>query len=216
MEVFIADPQALRYAGGALRFADTPIDMVYNRLTDFGLDLASQTALRAALLDERVVVTPSPRHHALMADKRNLTLFNAAAVDGSAGLSEAQRVTLTALPKTTLVSTQNADQLWAGRKKLFFKPASGYGSRAAYRGSKLTRRVWGEVVGGEYVAQTFVAPGVRALRRASGPVELKFDVRVYTYAGEVSLLAARIYQGQTTNFRTEGGGFAPVFVGGCA
>jgi hypothetical protein len=26
----------------------------------------------------------------------------------------------------------------------------------------------------------------------------------------VQLLAARTYQGQTTNFRTEGGGFAPV------
>jgi hypothetical protein len=26
------------------------------------------------------------------------------------------------------------------------------------------------------------------------------------------LVAARLYQGQTTNFRTPGGGFAPVFV----
>jgi hypothetical protein len=28
----------------------------------------------------------------------------------------------------------------------------------------------------------------------------------------VLLLAARLYQGQTTNFRTPGGGFAPVVV----
>ena len=40
--------------------------------------------------------------------------------------------------------------------------------------------------------------------------ELKFDLRAYTYAGKVQLLAARTYSGQTTNFRTEGGGFAPV------
>ena len=31
--------------------------------------------------------------------------------------------------------------LWNSRKHLFFKPAKGYGSKAAYRGDKLTRRV---------------------------------------------------------------------------
>jgi hypothetical protein len=35
-------------------------------------------------------------------------------------------------------------------------------------------------------------------------------VRLYTYASEVLLAAARLYQGQTTNMRTPGGGFAPV------
>ena len=46
---------------------------------------------------------------------------------------------------------------------------------------------------------------------ASEHVLLKYDVRNYTFEGEVLLLAARLYQGQTTNFRTEGGGFAAVF-----
>jgi hypothetical protein len=41
---------------------------------------------------------------------------------------------------------------------------------------------------------------------------LKFDIRAFTYAGQVQLLAARMYSGQTTNFRTPGGGFAPVIV----
>jgi len=39
----------------------------------------------------------------------------------------------------------------------------------------------------------------------------KMDVRLYTYGGRILLAAARLYQGQTTNFRTPGGGFAPVF-----
>jgi hypothetical protein len=42
-------------------------------------------------------------------------------------------------------------------------------------------------------------------------VTLKADLRCYTYAGEVKLVTARLYQGQTTNFRTPGGGFAPVY-----
>ena len=37
------------------------------------------------------------------------------------------------------------------------------------------------------------------------------DLRAYTYDGCVQLLTARMYSGQTTNFRTPGGGFAPVF-----
>jgi hypothetical protein len=42
-------------------------------------------------------------------------------------------------------------------------------------------------------------------------VSRKTDFRLYTYDGAVLLKAARLYQGQTTNFRTPGGGFAPVF-----
>ena len=40
----------------------------------------------------------------------------------------------------------------------------------------------------------------------------KTDVRLYTYDGQILLTAARLYQEQTTNFRTPGGEFAPVFV----
>ena len=44
------------------------------------------------------------------------------------------------------------------------------------------------------------------------PQSMKADLRAYAYAGKVLLLAARLFQGQTTNFRTPGGGFAPVVV----
>ena len=113
------------------------------------------------------------------------------------------------VPRTELVTEQNRDALWAGRRDLFFKPATGYGSRAAYRGDKLTKRVWQEIARAPYVAQRSVKPSQRHL----GPTEervFKVDVRVYAYAGQLVLVAARIYQGQTTNFRTAGGGFAPV------
>lgn len=40
---------------------------------------------------------------------------------------------------------------------------------------------------------------------------LKFDLRNYIYNGAVQWVGARLYQGQTTNFRTPGGGFAPVY-----
>lgn len=42
---------------------------------------------------------------------------------------------------------------------------------------------------------------------------MKFDMRAYSYEGSAMWFAARLYQGQTTNFRTLGGGFAPVYSG---
>jgi hypothetical protein len=117
-----------------------------------------------------------------------------------------------AVPQTELVTAEHADDLWARRRQLFFKPVAGYGAKAAYRGDKLTRRVWSEILAGDFVAQALVPPGQRMIEVDSVPTDLKFDVRAYAYAGEVQLLAARMYTGQTTNFRTRGGGFAPVVV----
>ncbi len=50
------------------------------------------------------------------------------------------------------------------------------------------------------------------IRLDGQPTLRKVDVRLYTYAAQPLLVAARIYQGQTTNFRTPGGGFAPVLI----
>jgi hypothetical protein len=56
----------------------------------------------------------------------------------------------------------------------------------------------------------FVQPVDRRARVDGVEVELKVDVRNYVYEGRVQLMVARMFQGQTTNFRTPGGGFAPV------
>jgi hypothetical protein len=78
IDAVIADPAALRYADGKLWADGRAIDLVYNRLVDFALERPGHAALRAAYLDGAVVVTPNPRNHALLADKRNLTLLRIA------------------------------------------------------------------------------------------------------------------------------------------
>ena len=67
-----------------------------------------------------------------------------------------------------------------------------------------------EVLAGSYIAQALVPPSSRRLAVGGEAVELKLDLRNYVYDGKVQLVAARLWQGQTTNFRTPGGGFAPV------
>jgi hypothetical protein len=127
------------------------------------------------------------------------------------GLDESHvNVLHASIPTTVIISPDNADALWRDRRNLFFKPARGYGSKAAYRGDKVTRKVWGEIVGSDYVAQSYAAPGIRGVQLDDTRVELKVDVRLYTFAGTILLAAARLYQGQATNMRTPGGGFAPV------
>jgi hypothetical protein len=212
LDAVIADAAELTYIDGRLYAGGAAVDLVYNRLVDFALDRPEHAALCAAYRDGAVVVTPNPRVHALLADKRNLALLCDAERLRGWGVPEHDVATLIAgVPRTVLVTADNAAELWAGRKTLFFKPAAGYGSKAAYRGDKLTRAVWADIVRGEYVAQSFAPPGERVVQADGALVPLKTDIRLYTYAGETLLMAARLYQGQTTNFRTPGGGFAPVF-----
>ena len=207
----ICDPHDLAFRDGALWHGSERIDLVYNRLTDFALDAPANAALRAAWLADAALITPHPQAHALYADKRNLVALCDDVLLESWGVDAETRATLAKkIPRTELVLAQNADDLWARRKQLFFKPAAGYGSKAAYRGDKITKRVFDEVLAGSYIAQALVPPSSRTLKVGEAPVELKLDLRNYVYAGHVQLIAARLWQGQTTNFRTPGGGFAPV------
>ena len=211
IETVIADARQLRYQGDQLLMESQPIDLVYNRLVDFAFDHPEHEALRTAYLQNAVVVTPNPRAHALHADKRNLVLLSDQALLRAWRLSPEMLADLAGVPRTVLVTSDNAQHLWETRKRLFFKPAGGHGGKAVYRGDKLTKGVWAEIIRGGYVAQEFTAPSERMIKLDDIPQARKTDVRLYTYDGKALLMAARLYQGQTTNFRTPGGGFAPVF-----
>jgi hypothetical protein len=211
-DAVIVDGNRLRYERGQLLAEGQPIDLVYNRLVDFSFSNSEHQDLRAAYLDDAVVVTPNPRVHALYADKRNLTLLSDQSALRSWGASPQMLADLGGVPHTVLVTSDNAQELWQARKSLFFKPAGGYGSKAVYRGDKVTKGVWADIIQVGYVAQRFAAPSERMIKLDGAPESRKTDVRLYVYNGKVLLTAARLYQGQTTNFRTPGGGFAPVFV----
>jgi hypothetical protein len=215
VEAVICDPGELAYEGGGLQHGGRRIDLLYNRLTDFALEHPGHSALRRAYLEGTAVITPHPRAHALYADKRNLALLGAADRLRDWGVEATTIATLQrAVPRTEVLDPARAEQFWAERRGLFFKPVSGFGGRAAYRGDKLTRRVWGEILAGQYVAQELVPPSERSVRVDGAAVSLKLDLRCYVYDGKVLSVAARLYRGQTTNFRTPGGGFATVFCPG--
>ncbi len=208
----IADPAELQARGDGLYCGEHKVDLVYNRLTDFSLQL--HPALLAAYQQDQLVLTPHPRAYSLYANKRNLALLTDGERLRAMGADQATIATLlSGIPQTRLVASQHAELWWQQRKQWFFKPATGFGSKGSYRGANLTKRVFEEIMQADYVAQRMAPPaGRRVCVDGAEPVALKFDVRCYVYDGQVQLIAARLYQGQTTNLRTPGGGFAVVRV----
>lgn len=213
IEAIICDPGELEFQDGQLRHGNLIIDLVYNRLTDFALEQEQQRAIRAAYLADATVITPHPRNHALYADKRNLALLTNDEALADLGVdAQTREILLNGIANTELVNGRDAETLWQRRKQLFFKPARGYGGKAAYRGDKVTLKVFDEILHGDYVAQTLVPPSERDFPVGGEIARLKLDLRHYLYQGRSQWLCARLYQGQTTNFRTPGGGFAQVVV----
>lgn len=213
IDCLILDPRDVLHKADGLWFENKKIDLVYNRLTDFYFAEEKNAELLSAYRKGDVVVTPNSHHHALFANKMNLEILtNSEALAGLGIDSVLIEQLASGIPKTVGLSELNKEFLWNNRKNYFFKPASGFGSKAAYRGDKITHRVWEEINQGCYVAQEIAKPGYRAIKVGEEQSELKMDIRAYTYNGKIQLLASRLYSGQTTNFRTFGGGFAPVFL----
>lgn len=211
--VTIADPSELAFDGDVLTLAGVPVDLVYNRLTDFTLHQPANAALRAAWQAGSVSVTPNPSHHARLADKALLTYLSDPSFLRSIGAAETDIAALDVVPKARLACTYDAADLWSARKGFFFKPKDGHAGKAVYRGDKLTRSVFEGMEPCGTIVQERCDPSTRAVNLDGTVLTRKMDVRLYTYAGALLLPAARLYDGQTTNFRTPGGGFAPVIVG---
>lgn len=213
IKCFIADPRELLWREGQLFYQGEAIDMIYNRYTDFYLEDENSASLKEAYLQGGVVITPNPHHHALYANKLNLITLSSEEELSSLGIAQKTRkILLNGIPTTKRVSSRDGERWWLDRKKYFFKPVSGYGGKAIYRGDKITRKVWTEILQNDYVAQELTPPSLRLIRHNDKDENLKLDLRAYVYEGEIQLMATRLYSGQTTNFRTPGGGFSPVFL----
>ena len=212
IDAIIAGPDEFRLRNSKLQAHGEDIDLVYNRLTDFYLQTESCSILSEAYQSGAAAFTPSPRTHALFANKKILTILsNAASLHALGADGETIRVLESSVPKTELITEENADDLWTRRRQLFFKPNWGYGSRGTYKGGKLTKKTWASILAADYIAQELVPPSERLIIVDGNRQSMKLDVRCYVYDGAIQLLGARMYRGQTTNFRTDGGGLAAVF-----
>jgi len=215
IEARVADTSELeRNATGQVELDDWPVDLVYLRDTDFQLEGARTKELREAYLANAVVVTPSPREHHLLADKRRLEIFSSVPALEALGVdAEDARFLAQVVPETRALSSLSPEEAWSTRRDWVFKPAASFGSKAVYRGDKISKKKLAEIYAeAGFLAQRQVAPGTTNVRTPDGDRAMKFDVRAYVYRDEIFLLGARVYQGQVTNMRSPGGGFSAICV----
>src|SRR5262249_18702321 len=143
----IVEPTELIRKNNRLWAVNMPIDLVYNRLTDFDLTEAKHSTLQQAYIQDEIVLTPHPYAYALYANKRNLALLSDADLLKSCGIEKKVITQLQqVIPQTCTVNPKNTESLWQHRKQLFFKPLASHGGKGVYRGKNITTRVFKEIL----------------------------------------------------------------------
>jgi hypothetical protein len=204
----------LTYRNGALFAVEKKIDFIYNRYCDFTLSDPSSEELRRAYLGGACGFSPNPKEYVLLADKGRLVQMSG---DGWLETLSTSDISIGAIRNVLLPTWHagefaDASEVWQKRKQLFFKPPQSYGGKGAYRGRSISRKVFNRVMSEDTLIQQYVPAPKITFGSDETSADWKYDLRAYAYGGEVQMLAARIYQGQITNFNQAYGGYCPIFV----
>ena len=174
--------------------------LIYNRYTDFYLASEKSKVLRERFKNGELFLSPNPYEYFLLADKQRLFDWG----------QQTEVTKPNSLLKIYDLAKSDKDQIWLERKNLFFKPKASYGSKQAYKGASVSRKVFDEAFASEFIAQEYIQAKEIIVGSESEPLKLKYDLRCYVYKDQLQLVIARLYQGQTTNLKTVGGGFTVV------
>ncbi|OFZ28749.1 MAG: hypothetical protein A2622_06610 [Bdellovibrionales bacterium RIFCSPHIGHO2_01_FULL_40_29] len=175
---------------------------LYNRYTDFYLSSEASQPIRKLYNSGQLNLSPNPYDYFLLADKQRMIDWNLQTdVPKPASL----------LPVYDL-ATENRDEIWAMRKQLFFKPKNSFGSKQAYKGASISRTAFDNSFQDNFIAQQVSNASEITVTFENQPAKFKYDLRCYAYKDQLQMIIARIYQGQTTNLRTPGGGFACIII----
>ena len=176
------------------------IDFCYNRSTDFYFTYNPH--LKQIYKAGTCAFSPHPTEYFLLADKNRLCEWS---------LYKNEWPILTDIKESLLdsykLSSECQDKIWKDRKKYVFKLTGKYGGKGVYRGKNLTTKTFQMLSENETVFQDYLPP---PLWRDSKGNEWKFDLRAFSYGGNIQQITGRCYKGQLTNFKNLGGGFAPV------
>lgn len=175
---------------------------LYNRYTDFYLQDEISKNLRSLFNSCQINLSPHPWDYFLLADKQRLIDWN---------LQSNFEKPSSLLPVYDLAHADK-EEIWKNRKNLFFKPKNSFGSKQAYRGASISKATFETVFADNFIAQKMSNPAEIEETFIGNRIKYKFDLRCYAYQDKLQMIIARLYQGQTTNLRTAGGGFACVII----
>ena len=208
IEAEIFTPEQLSCDADGVVHNGRRIEMIYNRHCDFYLQNQELAGLRAAYLAGQVCLTPNPWLYGLLGDKRRLALYTDARRLVEIGVPQ-QDISLLShvVPNSRLLADCDPNETWSNRKELVFKPLSLFASRGVLLGKSISRKRFDALPPEQTLVQEFVPPSQISVNEDTA---MKADFRLFTYRDRILCAAARLYQGQVTNMRTPGGGFAAV------
>lgn len=204
----VADPAQLQAGPEGVWLDGRRVELIYNRHCDFYLQTPQLAGVRAAYLAATVCLTPNPRGYGLLGDKRRMILWSNPEILQQLALSpREQQLLLQGVPESRLLADLDRQEIWRQREDWVFKPVDRFGSRGVFLGRKISKTRFEELPAETTLVQRQAPPSVTPV---PGGNEMKTDFRLFVYRRRILGVAARIYQGQVTNLRTPGGGFAPI------
>jgi len=207
-DVELATPEQLLLKEDGLYASGGRIDAIYNRHTDFYLETSAMSHIKKAYLAGQVQVNPHPRSYALLGDKSRMSDWWHEGVLEGAISSEEITLIRSIVPETHLMTEYDPDAAWQERKSWVFKPSARHGGKGVLLGKSMSRKRFDGLDVSETVMQRFVPASQVEINGDN----FKFDVRLYTQAEQLIAVAGRVWQGQVTNFRSEGSGWVPLDV----
>jgi len=208
VRALILDPSELSADRDGVYHNEQRIEMIYNRHCDFYLETPAMAGIREAYLAGSVCLSPNPHAYGLLADKRRMQLWRNPLQLAGWGLSARDiEILRTAVPECFLLKERDQEEVWGEHKKWVFKPVDQFGSRGVMVGEKITRSRFAQLDPDATLCQRFSPPGKVVTQDG---LTFKADVRLFAYRERFLGVTARLYRGQVTNMRTEGGGFAAV------
>ena len=207
LEAEIVAPEQLQASRNGVLSQGQPVDLIYNRHCDFFLETDQMEGLRDAYLNRSICLSPNPFVYGLLADKRRMVAWSDEETLQQLGLKNKDcELLLDLVPRSRLLADCDPEEIWQQRKGLVFKPVTRFGSRGVLMGKSVSRLRFSEQEPETTLVQEIAPPGVTE----GGGESFKTDLRLYVYRNQLLGIGARLYQGQVTNLRTVGGGFAPV------
>ncbi|PIS18744.1 MAG: hypothetical protein COW19_00245 [Zetaproteobacteria bacterium CG12_big_fil_rev_8_21_14_0_65_55_1124] len=196
------------YAGG-VNGEKLRLDGIYNRHTDFYLESPQLAHIRSAFESKLVQLNPHPRSYALLGDKGRMVDWWRDGFLEAMLPSEDVAFIRSVVPETRRLSDMDADVVWDERKNWVFKPAARHGGKGVLLGKGVSRKRFAELDVADTVMQRFVPASEITLNGET----FRLDIRLFTHGPELVALAGRAWQGQMTNFRSEGSGWVSIDVG---
>lgn len=189
------------------RLRPEPGLLIYNRHTDFFLAHPNLSVLQQGYFQSQLCVSPHPMGYSTMAHKNLLSRLRQSFMNRDKDLAQW-------VPQQLELNESDKETLWAKRKSYFFKPVASFGSKGVYSGKGISRKKFEELWSQKYLAQERCPAGTILVPVDGEEKKMKFDLRFYVTPREILLAGARVYQGQTTNVRTPGGGLSPLSLSG--